>query len=93
MPSRSTPKDIAEWMVQRLEKASPLYQETVVYEIKARFGEEFVRENNSGSLAVSRAVLKQFARLTKDSVVWERHERCWRKREATDPPGCRMIDD
>jgi hypothetical protein len=93
MSNSSTPKDVAQWMVQRLEKESPLYQETVVYEIKGHFGEEFVRENESGNLAVSRAVLKQFAKLTKDRVVWERHERCWRKREATDPPGCRMIDD
>jgi hypothetical protein len=46
-----------------------MYQETVVYEILDRFGEEFVYDNENGNLAIARPVLKEFRKLTEDSVV------------------------
>lgn len=80
-------REVAEWMIQRLEEDEFLYQEVVVYEIEERFGDSFVYENESGNLAISRKVLAEFRRLTEKDVVWEKGQRCWRKRESFDPEG------
>ena len=88
----ATSKDVAAWMLQALEERQSLYQEVVVYEIAADFGEEFTYLNASGNLAIDRRVLREFRKLTEATVVWERGERLWRKRTDTDPPGVRQVD-
>ena len=70
----STAKDVAQWMRDEVVKDKVLYQEQVVYEMD----EEFTYINDNGNLAISKAVLKEFRKLTEDLVVWERGERCWR---------------
>jgi hypothetical protein len=85
--SAPTPATVAEWMAAELEREEFLYQETAVYEIAARFGEEFTYENERGAPAISRKVLREFGKLTGDSVIWERREKMWRKRAADDMPG------
>jgi hypothetical protein len=83
MTSEPTPtaKQVAEWMSKQFKQDCYLYQETVVYEIAEKFGEEFTYENANGNLAIRKDVLSSFRTLTQDSVIWERGERRWRKRE------------
>lgn len=69
-----------------------LYQETVVYQIKDTFGEDFVYTNENGNLAISKAVLRAFRGISGDKVVWERAERLWRLRNSFDAPGQRQQD-
>lgn len=87
-----TPEVIAQWMLEELKRVNYLYQETVVYDIASKFGEEFTYHNQNGNLAIDRQVLREFRKLTGDRVVWERGERLWRFRESYDPPGKRQAD-
>lgn len=73
-------KDVADWMVAESQKSHWLYQETMVYKIRQMFGQEYVYLNQNGNLAISKAVLKEFRKLTEDTLVWERGERAWRPR-------------
>jgi hypothetical protein len=83
----TTPEKIAEWMVAALERDGLLYQETIVYEIAQRFGDEFTYINERGNPAINRRVLAAFKKLTDENVVWEKGERLWRKRMVTDEVG------
>lgn len=83
----TTPADVAKWMVEELQRSNYLYQDIAVMEIDAKFGSDFVYFNESGNLAISKAVLTHFRNLTEESVVWERGQRMWRQREAGDEPG------
>ena len=62
------------------------FQETAVSHIALKFGYEFTYDNENGNLAIRRDVFAAFRRLAKDSVVWEREDRCWRKRKMDDKP-------
>jgi hypothetical protein len=85
---KHSPRQVAEWMVKELKKSDYfLYQEQVVHGIADTFGDEFVYTNRNGNLGISRDVLKEFRKLTQDTVVWERGQRVWRKREDYDSPG------
>ena len=78
-------------MLQQFDKSDGyLHQDAVVFEIQDRFGEAFVYENDNGNLAIGRAVLTEFRKLTEETVVWERGERVWRRREKHDPLGKRQ---
>lgn len=85
-------KDIAEWIVEQLEKEQYLYQETVVYDIEDKFGKQFVYINVNGNLAIDRKVLEELRSLIEGTVVWERGQRMWCKREKYDPPEKRLAD-
>ena len=82
-----TPEDVAQWMLDELEKAGYLYQWEAVLEIQSRFGDEFTYLNESGNFAIDRRVFRAFRNLTEDTVVWRRTEGCWVKRGPHDPPG------
>ncbi len=83
----TTPDQVAEWMLSELQRVKCLYQETAVYDITSKFGEEFTYCNDSGNPAIAKKVLAAFKKLTGDSVIWERGERMWRFREKYDEPG------
>jgi hypothetical protein len=85
--SEITPEQVGRWMVDELERVKWLYQQEVVWTIQQKFGKQFVYENQAGNLAIDWRVLQAFERLTGDSVVWQKGERMWRKREAYDAPG------
>lgn len=85
-------KEIAEWMSQRLEEDKYLYQEIIVYEIASKYGDDYTYINENGNLAIDKKILKEFRIITEDNVVWERVERCWRKRENFDEPNKRSAD-
>jgi len=82
-----TDADIALWMVEELKRRKFLYQEQTAWDIKRLFGKSFVYDNANGNPAISKSVLKEFTKLTKEDVVWSRGERYWRARIATDKPG------
>ena len=87
-----TVKDVAQYMLRRLEKDVYLYQQVIVSDIKREFGDGFVYENANGNLAIKPNVLKEFRKLTEHDTVWERGSRLWRKRETFDTPGKRQTD-
>jgi len=87
-----TSGDVARWMRDKIIKDKRMYQEHVVYKIRDEFGKEFIYTNNNGNPAISRAVLKEFRKLTENLVVWEKGERCWRLRSQHDTPGKRQVD-
>jgi hypothetical protein len=75
-------------MAAKLETEGELYQADAVWEI----GDEFVYENDRGNEAIARSVLREFRRLTEETVVWEPRGCFWRQRDATDPEGQRRAD-
>lgn len=83
----TTPDDVAQWMLSELKRVKYLYQETVVYDISSKFGEDFTYYNDSGNPAIGKKGLAAFKKRTGDSVIWERGERMWRFREKHDEPG------
>ena len=87
MITTQTPESVAAWMLSRIERSGDLYQDDAVSEISDRFGDQFTHENENGNLAIAKAVLAAFRKLTGNTVVWERGERRWRKREKSDDPG------
>ena len=83
----TTPEAIAQWMLTRLEASAPLYQADAARQIESEFGEEFTYLNDNGNPAIDKRILKAFRSITGDTVVWDRWDFCWRKREADDDPG------
>jgi hypothetical protein len=81
------PNEVAVWMLEELERVKFLYQETAVYDIATKFGQQFTYINANGNMAIRKGVLDAFAKLTGDAVVFERTERMWRKRQPYDRPG------
>lgn len=82
-----TPDQIAEWMLEELQRDGFLDQETAVGDIALKFGDEFTYENENGNSAIRPDVLAAFRKLSANAVVWDRSERQWRKRQTDDDPG------
>ena len=87
-----TDKDVADFMLQRINEDEILYQEVIVYEIQEKFGDDFVYINQNGNPAIERKVLAEFRKLTEDKVVWSRGERYWRFKKDYDDPDSRITD-
>jgi hypothetical protein len=83
----TTPEDVAQWMIDELEKTGQLYQWEAILEIQSRFGDDFTYLNESGNFAIDRRVLRAFRTGAEDTVVWRRTEGCWATRGPHDPPG------
>ena len=86
-----TAADVAKWMLQEVQSGS-LYQEHAVVDIEQKFGEQFVYQNDSGGWSISRAVLKEFRKLTEKKVDWSRSEKAWFLRDPGDTSEGRMIE-
>ena len=74
----TTPKTIAEWMLEELKRETILSQEVVAHEISLLFGEEFTYTNANGELGIDERVLGEFRNLTENMVLSVRGERFWR---------------
>ncbi len=90
----TTPKEVAQWMVDRLEVSDELLQVDAVKEIESQFGNDFVYLSDIGEMSIDRRVLNHFRNLTGDDVVWvTRHGGVywtgahWRKRGIGDANG------
>jgi hypothetical protein len=79
--------DVAAWMLSVIEDQGELTQNNAYYEISKRFGSGFVTVTSSGSPSIKGGVLTAFKKITETTVVWERGEKKWRKREFYDAPG------
>jgi len=62
----------AQWLTDQVLNSDLVYQEEVVAELEAQFGEECVYYNDGGNLAIDKRVLKEFRKLTQDAFVWVR---------------------
>jgi len=77
----STPKDVAKFMFDQIQKDKILYQREVVGQIEEVFGKDFVYLNDNGNMAVDRKVLAAFRKLCDGSVVWVRGRSYWELKE------------
>ena len=89
---RTTPKQVAEWMVGQLDEEDELPQKSTVLQIQKLFGDDFVCLDPYGDLGIARKVLYQFRKLTLDTVVWvvapdDWTTGYWRKRDSRDGAG------
>ena len=82
----TTPTEVAHWMFDELKHQNSLYQNVVAFDIATKFGEEFTYINSNGNLAINIDVLEEFRKITSNSVVWVKVERCWRLRQDYDDP-------
>jgi len=88
----TTSADVAQWMVEQIE-ADPrgrLDQWSAARRIRTDFGEEFVYTNDRGNVAISRAVLGAFRAQTKGTVVWDRWDQAWYKRQPSEDGPSRL---
>lgn len=81
----------AEWMLGTVNEEGVLYQDQAAAELAARFGDELITINDAGNVAIQRSVLTAFRKISGDTVVWDRGERCWRIRDGGDLPGRQQI--
>lgn len=86
-PKPTTTADVAAWMLAAVEERGELTQNAAYYEINKQFGSKFTTVTNSGSPSIKGGVLTAFKNISEDSIVWERGEKKWRKREFYDGPG------
>ncbi|MGF1619476.1 MAG: hypothetical protein ACFCUR_02540 [Rhodomicrobiaceae bacterium] len=80
-------EDVAKWMIEQIEDKKPLYQDNAAWEIKKKFGANFVYANENGNPAIARPVLEKFRNISGDEIVWSRGDFCWRLRRKRDRPG------
>lgn len=74
----TTPKTIAEWMLEELKRETILSQEVVAQEISMLFGEEFIGVSANGDAAIDERVLREFRKLAEDLAISVGGERVWR---------------
>lgn len=82
-----TPKEAAQWMLDKLKAGGVLVQEQAAWELH-NTDSSLTYQNDNGNLAISKKVLAEFNKITGDGdVVWSRSDRLWRFREPSDQPG------
>ena len=79
-------KDVAQWMLEEVQRSGHLAQEQAFDEIQQKFGKEFTYINDRGGNAINKKVLNVFRRLSEDTVVWARTGHYWRMRKPGDEP-------
>lgn len=87
MSTNPTTKDVADWMLSIVQQHGELTQNNAYYMINRLFGSGFTTVTNSGSPSIKAGVLTAFKKISEDTVVWERGDKKWRKREFYDAPG------
>jgi hypothetical protein len=85
--TKTTPSDIAQWMLSVIQEQGELTQNNAYYQINKQFGTGFTTVSNSGSPTIKTSVLNAFKKISEDTVIWERGDKKWRKREFYDAPG------
>ncbi|MFM5266774.1 hypothetical protein ACET9V_11090 [Aeromonas caviae] len=74
-------------LVAALEKEGCIYQDDVVdYLVKSR-NEQLLKENADGNQALGKAVLDEFLKATRETVVWVKPDFYWRWRVPEDEEG------
>jgi len=65
-------------MLNELTINDSLYQKQILYDIKDKFGEEFVYINENGNYAIEKKVLTAFKKIINSDIKWDNYEKCWR---------------
>ncbi len=81
----ATESDVAVWMLAWFEREGCLYQDEAADGISKQFGNGFTVETDAGGMAINKGGLREFRRMTRHAV-WDKSERAWRRRVATDLP-------
>lgn len=76
----------AQWMADQIAEHGELWQNDAADHIH-RVNDDLTYVNENGNLAISKAVLAAFRKLTDGTVVWERGSRSWRRKTKGDPDG------
>jgi hypothetical protein len=87
MTANTTANNVALWMLSAIEEHGELSQNNAYYLINKQFGSGFTTVTSSGSPSIKASVLTAFKKISEDTIVWERGEKKWRKREFYDVPG------
>lgn len=88
MNTNTTPSEVAQWMLEKLEAEGVLLQPDMVSAIGTIFGERFLRTKANGNTVLGEEVTEAFKLLTEKTVVWERAPSFrWRFRREGDEPG------
>lgn len=74
-------KKIAKWLYDKIMAEDYTEQETIVYEINELFGDKYTYLNKNDNLAIDLGVLKEFGKLKKDDIEWDRSVKAWSKKE------------
>lgn len=73
-------KTVAEFMISEIVDKGYVYQETIVFDIQNKFGDEYVYVNENENLAISKQVLNEFKKLKEaNNIEWDRSDKCWTK--------------
>jgi len=70
-------KDVAEFMVNELDKNGVLPQAGLVDIIKEKFGDEFIFTTAHGTLTIDRKVIREFNKIKGEDVKWDKASNCW----------------
>lgn len=85
--NEASSRDVANWMLSVIDEQGELSQNNAFYEINKQFGSGFTTIASSGSPSIKGGVLTAFKKISENSVVWERGDKKWRKRQFYDAPG------
>src|SRR4051794_18452662 len=73
----ATTRQVAQWMLQQLNREHMLPVRYAAEEIHKQFGPAFVYQDGSGLCAISEDVLQEFRRLSAGVAVWNASRRYW----------------
>ncbi|MDX7830352.1 DUF6953 family protein [Aeromonas dhakensis] len=82
-----TPAEVSAWMVAALKNEGCIYQDDVVDYLVKSGNEQLLKENADGNQAVGKAVLDEFLKATRETVVWVKPDFYWRWRVPEDEEG------
>lgn len=81
-------KAAVNWMVGKIESGDWLYQKVAAQVLLSAYGFATAYiDPKSGNMRITPEVLQAFLEATKDSAVWIKKKKYWRKRTALDGPG------
>lgn len=75
-----TEKDVARFLFEEIKSDGTVYQLDAVENIKTKFGEQFIYENENGNDAIDKKVLREFNKIKKNSeedIEWSNSDKCW----------------
>jgi hypothetical protein len=80
------PSEIAQALAEELERRGYL-DHSIAVEVVRHLDPDSIYNNDGGNEAIAKPVLNAFNKLTKATVVWDRSELHWRKRNHNDAAG------
>lgn len=75
----ATHKEVAEWMFGEIGYIN-ISQLWLANEISKVFGNEYIYYTVSGNIAINKDVLKEFRKISKGQIDWDKGSKAWRKK-------------